>query len=274
MAYGNWTIGGIVPTQIENVEKDPRTPSSNTDSIITFHCVAALRSLSTDPRAEIALFDDMACQIINNDQLINGGSKLQVQGGNTITITEHAPTGDINYKAALELVKIVEDDMADKVIKYDIIAHYETSGAGTSKIYVPSYYGYSNITQYYEWYYIVDGVWTKANADASSGAYGTELGFMQIVETKQIKKVEVYGSTCRLPGAITVDGSIEGTKNWNYYHDPDPGSNQPPNQPFQVLDFNFAPNNYPTILTLHTTEHHGDDPNHGCWLKWIRVYFV
>ena len=269
LAYGKWTVNGITPSWIVSLDRD--APNRK----LTFHCAAAYDNLNADPRTEIRIYENMVCTIVHNDLLLNGGSKLQVAGGDVVTLIEKdTPFGDISYTAALEALVYTEDDMSDDMILFDLVFDYEISGAGAAFVYTPSYYGYSNITQYYEWYYLVNGVWTKANTDSSSGAYGTEIGFMQIVETKQVKKVEVYGSACRLPGAITIDGSIEGTQDWNYYHDPDPGSNQPPNQPFQKLTFNFAPGSYPTVLTLHTTEHHGDDPNHGCWLKWIKVTYV
>ena len=86
MGYGDWTIGGKVPSVIEGFERNPANAAGNTDSTITFHCVADARVLGVDPRIEIEAFNAMSCQIINNDQLLNGGSKLQVQGGDIITM--------------------------------------------------------------------------------------------------------------------------------------------------------------------------------------------
>lgn len=262
MAYGDWTINGIPINCLLKPKIDP------VNRTITFNCLADVNATGADPRVEIASIQALACTQIHNDDLLNGGTKLQVPGGSTVTIVEKGtPVGDITYKAAIEGVVVEENSYSDQAIEYNIVAHYELNGGAKYIIYTPNYHSYSNIT-YYEWYYLVNGVWTKANAPSDNGAYGTEIGHVTIVETKQIKKVEVYGSACVLPAALTVDGSVEGTQNWNYQHENNT------NQPFQKLTFNFSEGSYPTILILHTSEHYWDSPNHGCWLKWIKITYA
>jgi hypothetical protein len=270
MAYGDWTIGGLVPCNIESVEKDPPTPS-NTDPTITFHCVADYDLLNADPRTEIALFDAMACQIINNDQLLNGGSKLQVQGGNIITIVESAPTGDITYTAAIESVKIIEDSMSDDAIWYDIVAHYETSGKSSSFVYIPPYWSYSNMTYSNG----TDG----SNPSNSAEWAGNELGIINITETKKVREVQVRGSACTLPAWIEINGQRQ---SWDVCHDvgEDP-TNLSGKQGVQTLTFNdFDPS---TAVNIHTSNHVApwyptpSQPNtlmdRGCWLLRIRVIY-
>jgi hypothetical protein len=283
MAYGDWTIGGKVPVNIESVERNPANASGNSDSTLTFHCVALAELLNDDPRTEVEAFNAMSCQIINNDQLLNGGSKLQPQGGDVITITEHTPAGDVDYTAALEPVKVVEDSMADQAIWYDLIAHYELSGKSQGSIYLPPYYSYSNMV--YDLMIDADGNGIYI-ADDGATASGNELGKIVIAETKPVRYVQVKGSCCWMPGNwIEINGIRQ---YWNKSHEGVyleqdgqlHGQGNP--QGHQVMGFDLSANPSKTI-TITTSPHYQDfskhqiwevwTANYGCWLEWIRTVY-
>lgn len=268
MAYGDWVIGGKTPSWIISTERDPETPSGNSYSIITFHC-AAFRSMIGDaPRVEVEAFNTMACQRINYDQLLNGGSKLQVVGGTTITVTEHCPTGDVNYNAALESVKVVEDSMADSLILYDLIVYFETTGKSSSNIYIPPYYAYSNC----KYSYGTDGT----APDYGGDWVGTEIGIFNITETRKVRKVVVKGSACTLPAWLSVNGEKQ---YWSVYHDINEDPSNAIKQGLQVLTFeNFTPSTQINMLSsnhtapwIKTVDH--PDANQGCWPLWIEVIY-
>ena len=271
MAYGDWTIGGISPTNIESVDRDPATAggsSSGNGPTLTFHCVAKEDLVGDDPRTEIDKFNAMACQVINNDQLLNGGTKLQVQGGDTITITEHTPLGDVDYTAAIEEIKYSEDDMSEDAIWYDIVAHYEKSGKSSSNIYVPPYFAYSNCKYSYG---------TDGTAPSFGGDWvGTEIGIFNITETRKVRKVVVKGSACTLPAWLSVNGEKQ---YWSVYHDINEDPSNAIKQGLQVLTFeNFTPSTQINMLTsnhtapwVKTVDH--PDANQGCWPIWIEVIY-
>ena len=268
MGYGDWTIGGKVPSVIEGFERNPATAQMNTDSTITFHCVADAGVLGADPRTEVESFNAMSCQLINNDQLLNGGSKLQVQGGDVITVTEHTPAGDVDYTAALEPVKVTEDYASDLVIKYDLIVHYETTGKSSSAIYIPPYGSYSNCQYSYG---------TDGTAPGYGGDWvGTEIGIFNITETRKVRMVRVKGSACTLPAWLSVNGEKQ---YWSVYHDINEDPANAIKQGLQVLTFeNFTPSTQINMLTsnhtapwVKTVDH--PDANQGCWLHWIEVIY-
>lgn len=212
----------------------------------------------------------MACQRISYDQLLNGGSKLQVVGGTTITVTEHCPTGDVNYNAALESVKVVEDSMADSLILYDLIVYYETTGKSSSAIYIPPYWSYSNMTYSNG----TDG----SNPSNTAEWAGNELGLITITESQKVRAVQVKGSACTLPAWIMVNGEKQ---YWDVYHDLSEDPAKASQIGLQVLTFeDFTAN---TVINISTSNHvapwypTADQPNtlmdRGCWLHWIRVIY-
>lgn len=222
------------------------------------------------PRTEVEAFNAMACQRISYDQLLNGGSKLQVVGGTTITVTEHCPTGDVNYNAALESVKVVEDSMADSLILYDLIVYYETTGKSSSAIYIPPYWSYSNMTYSNG----TDG----SNPSNTAEWAGNELGLITITESQKVRAVQVKGFACTLPAWIMVNGEKQ---YWDVYHDLSEDPAKASQIGLQVLTFeDFTAN---TVINISTSNHvapwypTADQPNtlmdRGCWLHWIRVIY-
>lgn len=261
MGYATWTIGTEVIPHVREAKINTQ------EGTITLSCSALNWNIETgddDPRDEIARIQALTSQYIHNEPLLNGGTKLQIGNGQIVTVTDGT---DTYTRCALEPVQIQEDHKSTKRIDYDIIIHYQLTGTGGSYVYSPSYYDYTNM-EYYEWYYLVGETWTKANATEASGAYGTEIGWMEITETLPVSKVELYGSACVLPATVTVTNSVEGTQSWHYEHDNNT------NQPFEQLTFTFPSDQDITTLTIYTSGHDpDDDPNSGAWIKWIRVTY-
>lgn len=121
MAYDNWTIGGVTVPHVRTVANDQ---SSRT---ITLSCSALTENVeSGEPRDEIALFEEMSCDVITNTQLMNGGSCLQVCNGDPVIVSD----GVNAWVAALERVAINENKISEKRIDYDLVIQYETIPRG------------------------------------------------------------------------------------------------------------------------------------------------
>ncbi|BDZ68608.1 hypothetical protein [Methanobacterium ferruginis] len=269
MAYKDWVIGGLTPSWVEpdfSHDPDQRT--------LTLKCAAIQTELLADPMTEIDQFNEIASEKITITELEQGGTNLQVRNGQIISVTDGKTLWE---RCALHRIKVDLDDCYHEdeygsVIEYDLVIEYEESAGGGVVSYSPTppagYHEYEGL-EFYEWYYLEGSTWIKAVADTSSGAYGTEIGYMKTPTfTRPIKKVTVYGSACVLPAKIYCTGSLEGSRDWSYEHDNNT------NQPFQKLEFTFNPETAPLYAELYSTEHHGDDPNYGCWLKYVLIEFI
>lgn len=252
MAYGDWVVGGVIPSWI--IEADY---SGIKEGTIILRCLAAKDFLDgEDPRLEIKVFEEMSCQAISNTMLLNGGSCIQVTGGEMIMVSDGVNTWD----AALHPPRYLEGSGANKEIEFELEISIELTPRGGSNYYVPNYRSYSNIV-YHEW---INSDGSTSDADPNvSGAYGTELGYAKITELRNVKRVELYGSACNLPASITVNGK---TLNWHYCHDP--GCTV---YGFEKLTFDITPSKE---ILITTTPHESDDtPNHGAWIQWIRMVY-
>ena len=267
MGYATWTIGSEVIPHVREAKID------TTEGTITLSCSALNWNIKTgdsDPRDEIARIQSLTSQYINNEPLLNGGTKLQVGGiSQILTVTDGT---DTYTRCALEPVQIQEDHKSTKRIDYELIIHYELSGSGGSFVYTPDYTQYPNILYY---------MWTDlSNPATTHPAYGNELGHITITETKNVKRVEVYGSgDC---GETTSDCWIELNGDRRYWKYTDAGDKKlfPANnlevgeeKHTWILD---SPTN---SLVFETSTHvyDGDvgdcDLNKGCWLRWIKVVY-
>lgn len=249
MTYGSWIIGGVTPSWIETVDYNLG------DNKISLKCAAFYDETGNDPRVEIKSFEDMACQTINNTPLLNGGTVLEVVGGSIITVTDGVET----WRAALHPPTYTEDNAAAKGIEYTLDLEVRKTATGGYNLYTPSFRGYSNISQY-EYY---DGG-VKSSASPTDGAYGSEIGWMQITEERNVKRVDVYGSACNKPASITVNGV---TQSWVKCHDRPACTNYG----YERLVWNL--NTPSKTVTLSTTGHGDPTPRHGCWIQWIRVLY-
>lgn len=261
MGYNTWTVGGVVLRHVREMENNQK------DGVITLNCSALnwnLVGAETDPRDEIALVEALQSQYISNEPLFNGGSKLQVGNGQIISVTDGTDTWT---KCALESITIKEDHKSTKRIDYDLIIHYELAGSGGSYVYTPNYDDYTNISYY---------MWTNKDPNTNPhDAYGNEIGWMQITETMNVKRVEVYGSACVNPTSNYLD--VNGQREyWTYTHDNgSPWTSCTLNQGWEKLTFDL--DTPTTTIVLQSPDHNLPNDtcatNLGCWLQWVKVYY-
>jgi hypothetical protein len=258
MGYATWTISGEVVPHVREAKID------TTEGTITLSCSALNWNIETgddDPRDEIARFQALSSQYINNEPLLNGGTKLQVGNGQIITVTDGT---DTYTKCALEPVQIQEDHKSTKRIDYELIIHYELSGSGGSYVYTPDYEEYSNI-DYYFWYKPSTGEKAKWDGEVA----GTEIGHMTITEAKNVRRVEVYGG-----GDCVGDNCyIECNGDRRYWHYGEQSNGNFPQLEKLTWDLDTPAN----TIVLNTDEHWEDmlgGRNYGCYLAWVRVIFA
>lgn len=270
MAYKNWTIGGLTPSWVEPNFTDDRDTRT-----LTLKCAAMYDITGDDPIDEIEAFDALASEKINNDGLLNGGSKLQIQGQIiTVTATNADSTETMTWtRCAIRKVKVnldsyYNEDNPGSVIQYELIISYQTQGDAGGFVYYPSYDDYDNIT-YYMWT-------TMDNTGAAPGILGSEIGYLQIVEPQNVRRIEVYGSACCSPAATPAYLEVNGVKQyWHYTHDM-MASGDNLTSGYEKLTFDLETPT--TTLTLQTGAHtYPSDTcstNMGCWLQWIRVFYA
>lgn len=250
--YATWTVGGVTVPHVREVNKNQK------EGIITLSCSALRDNLLTgddDPRDEIARFEALTSQYINNEPLLNGGTKLQIGNGQIITVTDSYDTWT---RCALESVEIKEDNKSEKRIDYDLIIHYELDNPGGSYVYTPSYDDYANI----DYYYFYDPGPPEVKTEDTGDLNGTEIGWMQITETKNVSRVEVYGCGCELPATITVN---DVPQLWHYGE----VSGTPFATGAEKLTWDLVtPTTVVTVKSFHTLAE-----NHGSWPMWIRVIY-
>jgi hypothetical protein len=255
MAYDEWEINGLTPSWI--IDIDPQPTKATTQ--FTIKCRAHHELLDgADPRTEISLFEDMISQTVNNDSLINGGTKLMVGNGDYITLTDGVTTWE---RAAVVDVKYNPDLMSTKWMDYDIIIEAELPGGAGVIIYTPPYDAYPNIDYYF---YYQPGP-PEVFEQESGALQGTEIGFMEITEDISVDSVEVYGCGCELPATLNVNGEVQ---SWHY------GEilGTPYAEGAERLIFDdFTASD---VITMKTSDHAPPPaylPNHGAWLQWVKL---
>jgi hypothetical protein len=274
MSRETWTLDTEPVPHVRSVKIAP--PRVGT---ITLNCSALKENIAlgdSDVRDEIRRFEDMMSYGVTLTDLEQGGNDLQVKDGQIFSVTDGV---DLYERCALQGIEINEDHRSSKRIDYDLILYYETTVGGGVVSYSPippdGYRAYiEDGMEYHEWYYKdTEGNWVKGDDSGLGGALGTEIGYMKSPTfTRPIKRVTVYGSGCQPPAKIYCPGSIEGSLDWNYYHDVSDS-----NQPFEEKVFTFNPVTAPLYFILYTTEHNTEPGiyiNYGCWLKWILVEFI
>jgi len=259
MAYSVWVIGGVTVPHVREVTINPQ------EGKISLECSALnwnIVSPNTDVRDEIAQFEALSSQYITNDGLLNGGTKLQVGNGQIITATDGTNT---YTKCALEPVEIKEDHKSTRRIDYTLNLHYELTGSGGSYVYTPPYNKatYTNI----EYYYYYDPGPPEVKAADTGALNGTEIGWMQITEAQNVKRVEIYGCGCDYPGSKIYVNDVE--RIWHYGEIP--GT---PGLATGSEKFTWDLTTPTDVITIKTTKHdQAGVSNLGAWLQWIRVVF-
>jgi hypothetical protein len=259
--YDNWAIGTEVIPHVREAKINTQ------DGIITLECSALKDNIATgdnDPRDEITRFQNLTSQFITNTPLLNGGSKLQYGNGQTLSVTDGTDTYD---KCCLARVEINEDHTSTKRIDYTLTINYEMSSTGGSYVYTPRFNkaDYTNIV----YYYFYDPGPPEVFSNTGSGdLHGTEIGWMQITETQNVVRVEVYGCGCDVPGSKIYVNDVE--RIWHYGEVLD----TPYADGTEKLTWDLATPT--TTITIKTTHHEGPPtytPNYGAWLQWIKVYY-
>lgn len=266
MVHANWVVGGVTLNHVITAEINPQ------EGKIVLKCSALnwnIVSPDTDTRDEIAELQALSSQYITNEPLLNGGTKLQIGNGQYLVVTDGT---DTYSKCALERIVISENKVADKRIDYDLTIHYELSGAGGGYVYTPNFdTKYTNIEYY---------CWSDKSSDYPTHfAQGNEIGWMKITETRNIVKVEVYGSACAAftlyPNWLDVNGEKQ---YWHYSHDEGDWGSSVNTLPYGWEKLTFNLDTPTTEVILYTPTHLSSDGAHpeewtGCWLQWIKVTF-
>lgn len=263
MVYDTFTVDGINIPHIRSykIDKNNRT--------ITLNCSALIENTTPlDVRTEIKQFEDIACDTINNTQLMNGGSCLEVCNCDPILVSD----GVNAWVGALLQPVIDENKRSHKRIDYDLIILYETIGSGitftstggyyddegelvpgtdetetpdsddvASKRYINTFCGISNIQ-----------FWPYTDLVTTSDCCWV-IGKMVITETRNVKQVIIQGAAQFTPAWIEVNGQRQ---NWTKCYDcsaKDFYTNVPENQIFgsEFLTFNLSSPG--KILTIQTS---------------------
>lgn len=264
MAYTNWVINGLTPSWVEPDFTDDRENRK-----LVLKCAAIYDETGNDPVNEIDSFNDISSEKINNRPLLNGGSKLQVKNGQIFSVTDGVNTWT---KCALHRVNVTLDSyysgaQPGSVIEYELTIEYETSGPGGSYVYTPPFNKaeYTNIEYYY--FYDPGPPEVKSSGSSQGDLDGTEIGWMQITETKNVKRVELYGCGCDIPGSKIYVNDVE--QIWHYGEIPGTDGLASGNEKL-VWDLETPT----TVITIKTTTHTLSPwANYGAWLQWVRVIY-
>jgi hypothetical protein len=268
MAYRKWTIGGITPTWVEPDFEDDRD-----NKTLKLKCAAIYDETNQDPIEEIDAFDALASDKIHNDGLLNGGTKLQVQGQIiTVTATNEDETETRTWnrcslkRIVVALDSYYDEDVEGSVIEYELVITYQTQGDPGGIVYYPDYQEHDNI----EFYMTTD------KSDPGVAVYGEELGWMQITETQNVQRVETLASACvgndTYPATLNINGEIFP---FHCSHDENFACNTLPHD-FEIVTCELdTPTNVITIQSAnHVNPFDTCDNNRGAWLKWVRLIFA
>ena len=269
-AYTSWTISGYTVPWIRAVKNDQAART------ITLACTA-LSTDGSEPRDEIAVFEALTCDVVNNTQLMNGGSCLEVCNGDPVLVSD----GHDTWVAALERVVINEGKISDRRIDYDLVIHYETTGdgmtyamTGGNSTFTPSLYSDApDINDLrgaaYMWPYcsypsvlgtLVYNEFTDGTS--SSNPNCSTIGKIVITQTRDVKTVIVEGYSIKaLPSYIEVNGQRQ-----YWVHTQYDGSN-----PGQDL-LTFTLDTPAKTVTIQSSTHVSGDGN-GCMIASIRVMY-
>lgn len=254
MAYDTWMINETPIPHVRSVEINPH------EGIITLECSSIEENIPTgdnDPRDEIAVFEELTSQYITNTPLLNGGSDLQIGNGKFVEVTDGMNTWD---KCAINRIIIKEDNLSNKRIDYILEIYYEMIGGGGSYIYLADkgYCGdFSNIVCYRDS--------TKAGSPCTNC---TNWGWLEITETSNVKRVEIYGNAYRSYATDLAWIECNGdTQYWSYNTEGDLPVG------FEKLIWDITPAMVVTFQTSNHVSPFTSTDGLGCWLQYIKVYY-
>ena len=263
-SYDGWIVGGVTIPHVREVNINQK------EKVITLSCSALKENILTgddDPRDEIARLEALQSQFINNDPLLNNGTKLQIgPADHIITVTDDTNTWS---RCALEEIEIREDNKSTKRIDYELVIHYQTEGTGGVDVYTPDFDEYDEID-----YYLYSD---QTNPGSPGENYGKELGYMVITSTSTIWKVEVLGTgdcaTSSTDCWLEVNGQRE---YWHYTNSGDKMAFPTNTLPIGTETLEYILDTPSSTITLQTSSHIAPDNtcdnNKGCWPTRIRLY--
>lgn len=242
MAYGEWVIGGITPAFMLSADY-----SSYDQGRITLRCLAEAED-AEDARDEISRFEAIASKNISNTGLLNGGSNVQCSGPK-VTITDGVNT----WQGAVHWPSFNEGHEAWRVIEWSIVLEVEFKRTAGRKFYRVPLDAYPNATYHY------------GSDQSDRGDNNDEIGYMRIVESNPIRRVEIHGSAANLPAWVEVNGE---RLYWQTSFNGD-------NKGTETLIWEF--DNTPGTITIQSSTNVSPwDPenNTGFWPQYIMVVFA
>lgn len=268
MSYDEVNIGGVIPSYVKpdiTIDREART--------IKIPCAAIQGILGADPKTEINNLNSLACQKIHNEDLLNGGSKLQASPPNYITATVN---DEIFSKCALHLIPTPLDefyagDEAGSVIEYEINLEYEVDGGGGSIVYAPDYAEYQELEYHFFFDYLTDTYWNWVGQNK-----GTEMGYMKFTfpVNRKVKRVEVYGNGDCV-GQCWIACQTEDSK--QFWHYGEQSDDSVPIQEKLIWDLEEPTNVIVLFSSLHVPNEATSSPhrgiNRGCYLAYVRLVF-
>lgn len=252
--YDTWQIDSISIPHVRRVENNTR------EGVITLECSAVKENIAPgddDPRDEIDRFQVLTSQYVSNTPLLNGGSKLQASG-DYVVVTDGVDTWN---KCAVSRVTITEDSVADKRIDYTITINYEMEGNKGSEVYSAEngFSGeYTNIVCYRDS--------TKAGSPCTDC---TDFGWLEITETKNVRRVEVYGTAYHSYSANLAWIECNSQREyWTYNSEGDLKVG------FEKIVFDLdTPSMTVTLQTSNHVSPYTTTDGLGAWVQWIKVYY-
>lgn len=250
--YGNWRIDGKQPTKILSVDYD------NAGKVFTLNCLATRQELEADPRTEIELFENIACDGITNKSLLKRGTKLQISGGKKILLTD----GIDVWIGACEYPTYTEDENSSKQIEYKLRIAIEQP-TQQFDLFLPKFNQYPNIDYYF---------YSDESPNPETHPYnGIDIGSMKIVTEKEVRQVSIYGAGLCCPAWIAVNGIRQ---EWNVS--------------CITMDRNTKPYGWERIpfilssptkqININTSDHIGNldncSNNRGARLQYVRLDYV
>lgn len=276
LAYDNWTIDDITVPHVRSYKHDKNSRT------ITLNCSALIENTTPlDVRTEIEGFEAIACDTINNTQLIQGGSCLEVCNCDPVLVSD----GEDAWVGALLQPVVNEHKTSHKRLDYDLIIIYETVGMNINYAVDPEatedetpLSSDLGSKRYYNNCFpgigatVPDNLiyWQYTDTSETDGASGTGIGKVTITETRNVKQVKISGCGYVYPAWIEVNGVRQ---NWIQYtlNNPDCGYSNPIG--FEVLTFDITPSMVVSIQTSTRIKGGAKCDDHGSYISYIEVVF-
>jgi hypothetical protein len=250
--YGEWKIDGKTPSKIESVDYD------NKSKVFTFTCIATRQELNADPRTEIELWENIACDQITNKSMRKTGTKLQVSGGKKIILTD----GIDVWIGACEYPTYTEDENSHKIQEYKLRIAIEQTRQQFD-LFLPRFDKYTN----FEYYFYSD----QSPNPLNHPYMGFDVGYIRILTEREVRQVILYGSGLCCPAWTAINGIRQ---EWNVSCIDMERNTKP--YGWEKLTYQLGS---PTKqIILNTSDHTGNldicSNNKGARLQYLRLDYV